>query len=158
MHRHTVTLYILINSKQCYLISQADNDEQKLVIYCMLLSWQGSLCVRQARDVRRLELGACKFTHRIFSSCVPFVISTSAANKSLKLMPLLVPPQARNSQSAMFDGVPSHRTSCTNAFLFSKLPFAPADRLKASLIRRHSASDTKNHKFLLLIEAKHLCF
>lgn len=73
---------------------------------------------------------------------------TNADIKSLKLIPLLVPPHAMNSQSAMFAGVPSHNTSCTNAFLFNKFPFAPADLLKASFIRRHSTSDTETKTFL----------
>lgn len=71
------------------------------------------------------------------------MMRTNADIKSLKLIPLLVPPQAMNSQSAMFAGVPSHNTSCTNAFLFNKFPFAPADLLNASFMRRHSTSDTK---------------
>lgn len=81
-------------------------------------------------------------SYRIFSSCVPRVIRTKAEIKSLKLIPLLVPPHAWNNQSEMFVGVPSQRTSWTNAFLFSKFPFAPADRLNASFIRRFSESDT----------------
>lgn len=85
-------------------------------------------------------------THRIFSSCVPRVMRTNAEIKSLKLMPLAVPPQAWNSQSAMLPGVPSHKTSCTNAFLLRRLPFEPADRLNASLIRRSSASDTEKRR------------
>lgn len=84
---------------------------------------------------------------------------TRAEIKSLKLMPLLVPPQAWNSQSAMFAGVPSHSTSCTNAFLFRRLPLVPADRLNASLMRRLSASDTtiKNVWGWMLIEANNQC-
>lgn len=112
------------------------------VIYCSLI---GGACVCASGDAFRVHEIRMKEnfpSYRIFSSCVPRVMRTSAEIKSLKLMPLLVPPHAWNSQSAMFDGVPSHSTSCTNAFLFSKLPFAPADRLNASLIRRHSASDT----------------
>lgn len=85
-------------------------------------------------------------THRIFSSCVPRVMRTNAEIKSLKLIPFVVPPQAWNSQSAMFAGVPSHNTSCTNAFLFRRFPLAPADRLNASLIRRSSASDTETKR------------
>lgn len=105
-----------------------------------------SVCV-QARciiRVRRFLEKNC--SNLIFSSWVPRVMRTNAEMRSLKLIPLLVPPQDANSQSANVAGVPSHRTSLTNAFLFNKFPLALADRLNASLIRRHSASDTKNER------------
>lgn len=130
-------------------LTKRKNEKSSKVIYCMLIL-QGFLCIRDGgceRDAIRLDIDwgcfAKVFSYRIFSSCVPRVMRTSADIKSLKLIPLLVPPQAWNSQSAIFEGVPSHNTSCTKAFLFSKLPFAPADRLNASFMRRHSASDTK---------------
>lgn len=58
-------------------------------------------------------------------------------------MPFCVPPQALYNQSANTVGMPSDKTSCKNAFLLSVVPFDPADRLNASLMRRNSFSLTE---------------
>lgn len=82
--------------------------------------------------------------HLIRSSCVPFVKTTSPQRRSLKAIPLRVPPQAAKSQSETILGTPSPRTSWINPFLLRGTPAEPADFLNASPIRFNSLSDTVN--------------
>lgn len=84
-------------------------------------------------------------TYLIRSSCVPFVRTTSPQRRSLKAIPLRVPPQAAKSQSETILGTPSPRTSWINPFLLSGTPAEPADFLNASPIRFNSLSDTVNY-------------
>lgn len=79
----------------------------------------------------------------IFSSLKPRVSKTRPQSSSLNAIPFCVPPHALYSQSAKTVGMPSDRTSCMNAFLLSVVPFDPAERLNASLIRRSSFSLTR---------------
>lgn len=58
-------------------------------------------------------------TYLIFSSNVPFVSSTKPHTSSLKAIPLVVPPQAANNQSATLDGTLSHNTSWMKALLLN---------------------------------------
>lgn len=81
-------------------------------------------------------------THLIFSSAKPRVSNTRPQRSSLNAIPFCVPPHALYNQSANTVGMPSDKTSCKNAFLLSVVPFDPADRLNASLMRRNSFSLT----------------
>lgn len=85
-------------------------------------------------------------TYLIFSSAKPRVSSTRPQRSSLNAIPFCVPPQALYNQSASTVGMPSDKTSCKNAFLLSVVPFDPADRLNASLMRRNSFSLTEMKK------------
>lgn len=81
-------------------------------------------------------------TYLIFSSGKPRVNNTKPHNSSLNAMPFCVPPHAMYNQSASTGGTPSDKTSCKNDVLLSVVPFEPAERLKASRIRRNSDSLT----------------
>lgn len=85
-------------------------------------------------------------TYLIFSSAKPRVSNTRPQSSSLNAIPFCVPPQALYNQSANTVGIPSDRTSCINAFLLSVVPFDPAERLNASLMRRNSFSLTRIEK------------
>lgn len=78
----------------------------------------------------------------IFSSCEPRVSNTRPHIKSLNEMPFCVPPHALYSQSANTGGTQSVNISWTKALFVNIVPFDPVERLKASLNRLSSFSDT----------------
>lgn len=96
--------------------------------------------------IKRYQIAFINFnrTYLIFSSAKPRVNNTKPQRSSLNAIPFCVPPQALYNQSANTVGIPSDKTSCKNAFLLSVVPFDPADRLNASLMRRNSFSLTGN--------------
>ncbi|CAN8016108.1 unnamed protein product [Ixodes persulcatus] len=78
-------------------------------------------------------------SHLIRSSRVPRVSSTRPQRRSLKLIPLLVPPHAWKITSASLSGTNSPSTSLMNACLVM-MPLRFEARLKASLSRLSSDS------------------
>lgn len=130
---YITSIFVLLSRVHC---SVGNND------YIMCTKYTTQVIKAKKKWVKLRKI----WTYFIFSSNVPFVSNTKPHTSSLKAMPLVVPPQAANNQSATLDGTLSHNTSWMKALLLNVWLPLPDDRLNASLNRCSSAGDTANWK------------